>query len=50
MGGAVACLVLGFLLTTTGIWLFSPALALIVAGLTLFVSGGVEAVQIQKKR
>jgi len=39
---AIGFLVAGFLLAVAGVALYSIPLALIVAGVTLFVSGGLE--------
>ena len=39
---AVAQLLVGFVLIVAGLWRWSPALALVVAGVLLFVSGGLE--------
>jgi hypothetical protein len=39
---AIGFLIVGFLLAVTGVALYSIRLALIVAGLVLFISGGLE--------
>lgn len=44
------CLVGGFAAVVTGLWLVSPALALVVGGLVLFVAGGLATRRREPRR